>query len=64
MLSHLRSKNMFPGVQVVPPMFQFVPIGFSPVTENDLKEPGFILYVSSIQVFVYINEILPEPSQG
>ena len=43
-------------------MFQSVPIASGPVTGHDQKEPGSILFVPSLQVLLYIDEIPPEPS--
>lgn len=46
---------MFPGVQRGPPVLQFVPIASDPVTGH--LEPVSILFVSSLQLFLYIDNI-------
>ena len=62
MLSHPYSKKAFPNVQKEPPVLQFVPIASGSVTGNQWKEPGSILFAPSIQVFIFINKIPPQPS--
>ena len=41
---------------------QFVPIASGPVTSKHLKEPGFVSFEHSLQVYIYIDKILSEPS--
>jgi len=55
-------KKVFPDVQSEPPVLQFVHIASRPVTGHHRKEPGSIFFTPSIQVFIYIDEILPELS--
>lgn len=38
-------------------MFQFVPVVSCPGTEHHWKEPGSVLFVPFLQVFININEI-------
>jgi len=55
-------KKVFPDVQWEPPVFVFVPTASGPVTGHHWKEPGSVLFTSSVQVFAYIEKIPPEPS--
>lgn len=59
-LSHLHSEKAFPDSQTEPPMLQLVPIVSCPVTEHHWKDPGYILFSSSLQVFIYMGEMPPE----
>ena len=58
-LSQPYSEKVFPHVQREPPVFQFVPIASGPVTAYHWKEPGSIFFATSLQVFLYIDKILP-----
>lgn len=44
------------------PVFQFEPSTSGSVAGHHWPEPGFILCAPSLQVFIYIDEIPPEPS--
>jgi len=61
-LSHPRSTKMFPGFQSESPLLQFVPVAPGPITGYHWTEPSSVLYVSSLQVFIYFDENPPEPS--
>ena len=39
-----------------------MPVASGPVTGHHWKEPGSVLFASSLQVFIHIDEIPPEPS--
>lgn len=54
-LSHPNSKNVFPGVQREPPVFQFVLTASGPITGHCWEESGFI-FTASFQVFIHINK--------
>ena len=54
--------QVFPDVQTEPPVLQFVPIASGPVTGHHWKVPGSICFTLSLQVFICIDEIRPEPS--
>jgi len=55
-------KIVFDDVQREPSVFQFVPIASGPVTAHRGKEPGSVFFAPSLQVFVQIKKIPPEPS--
>lgn len=40
------------GVQEEPFVFQFVPVASESLTEQHQKEPGSVIFASSIQVFI------------
>jgi len=61
-LGHSHSKDVFPDVQMAPPVFQFVPVASGPVTRHHWKEPGPVVFAPSLQLFLDIGEIPPEPS--
>ena len=61
-LGHPHRRTVFSDVHREPPVFQFVPIAFGPVTGHQWKEPGSVLFSPSLQVFIYIDDISPEPS--
>jgi len=50
------------GVQRNPPVFHFVPTTSCPVTGHHWKAPGSVVLAPSLQVFIYIDKIPPEPS--
>ena len=52
--SHPHSERVFPDIQRGFPVFQFVPIASSPVTGHHWKEPGCILFASSLKVFIHV----------
>ena len=60
MLSYPHITEVLPGVQMEPPVFHFVSIVSCPGTGNHQKKkkPGSFLFVSSLQVFVHMEEIL------
>ena len=59
---HPHSENVFPDIQMEPPVFQFVPTAPGPVTGHHCKEPSSILFAPSLQVLICIDKIPPEPS--
>lgn len=61
LLAILTVKKLFPDVQREPPMFQSA-IAFGPAPGNHRKQPGTIFFTPSIQVFIDIDKIPPEPS--
>lgn len=61
MLCHLHSKKVLPSIQSEHPVLQFVPIISCPGNEYHWKELGSVLCASSLQVFVRIDKIPPEP---
>jgi len=40
-----------------PPVFQFVPTASGPVTRHHSKEPRYILFAPSLQVFMHFKKI-------
>ena len=44
------------------PVFQFIPIASGPVTGQCWKEPGSFFFAPSLQLFICIDKISPEPS--
>ena len=40
-------------------VFQFVAIASGPVTGHHWKDPGYVVFAPSLQVFIYINKISP-----
>lgn len=50
-----------PGVQMKVPLFQFVPIASSSAAAHCWKKPDSVLFVLSLQVFIYIGKMSPEP---
>lgn len=44
--------------------FQFVPFASCPIIRYHWQELGFVLFTSSLHVFIYINNIPLEPSPG
>jgi len=53
---------VFSDIEKAPPVFQFVPIASGPVTGHHWKQPGCILFAPSFRVFIYADEIPPDPS--
>lgn len=56
-LSHPHSGKVCPDRQREPPVSWFVPFASGPVTGLHWKEPGSILLVPSLQIFVHMNQI-------
>ena len=52
----LSQGKVFPDVQREPPVLQLVPIVPGPVTGHHWKEPGSVLFASSLQVFKNIDK--------
>ena len=50
---HPHSKNLFPDVQMEPPVFRFVPIVSGPVTGHHRKEPGSLFFAPPIKHFTH-----------
>ncbi|KAK4830703.1 hypothetical protein QYF61_012872 [Mycteria americana] len=61
-VSHPHSKKVFPDVHRQPPVFQFVPIASCPVTGHHQIQPGSVFSTPSLQVFIYIDKMSPQPS--
>ena len=59
---HSHTEKVLPDVQREPPVFQLVPVDSGSVTGHHQREPGSIFFAPSLQVFLYINKIAPEPS--
>ena len=59
--SHPHSKEVFPYTQTAPSAFRCVPVASGPVSGHHREEPGSGLFVPTLQVFIYIDEIPPEP---
>lgn len=55
------NKKVLPGVHTKPLLFQFVPTVSCLGTKSYQKEPDSLLIASSLQEFIYTDEILPEP---
>ncbi|KAK4829959.1 hypothetical protein QYF61_008090 [Mycteria americana] len=53
----LTVKEVFPDVQAALPVFQVVPIASCPLTGHYWKEPGSVLFKSSLQVFIHMHKI-------
>lgn len=51
-------KEAFPYLQVEPPVFQFVPCHWA------VLKRAFIYFVPSLQIFIYIDKVLPKASVG
>lgn len=60
-LSHPHSEKAFPYAEKETPVFQFVPIASGPVTGHCWKNLDSIFSILSLQVFVHIDKIAPEP---
>jgi len=58
-LSHPHSKKIPPCVQTAALVFQLVPVASGPVTGSLWKEPGSVLFTSSLQVIIHGGEITP-----
>jgi len=56
-LGHPHCDKVFPEVQRDPLVFQFVPIASDPGMGYHCKEPGCILFTSSLQIFIYTDDV-------
>lgn len=56
--------SFWPPTQTEPPVFWFAPMNSCPGTRNHWKEPGSVLFAPSIEVFIDVDEIPPEPPPG
>lgn len=48
---------MFSNVQTDLPVFQFVPVASSAVSEHHGKEPSPYFYAHPLQAFIYIDKV-------
>ena len=55
------ARKMFPGVHTAPPVFHFVPIASGSVTRHHWEESGSFTFAPSLQVFIDVGKIPPEP---
>ena len=53
-------EELFTHIYVEPPMFQLAPITPCPVTGCHLEEPGFILLMLTLYIFISIYEVTPQ----
>lgn len=59
-LHHMHSREVPPGIQREPPVFQFVPTVSCPGIGQHCKESVSVLFAPFLQVFLDISEIPPE----
>lgn len=53
-----------PYVQMEPPMFQCVPVAFSPGTGHHWEESGSVCFTPYLQTVLYVGKVCHKPSLG